>query len=204
MGKQKIKLEIARVEPSKTSPHGYVLILSEVSVKKNKKRILRIIIGAYEAQAIVIVLEKLRTSRPLTHELFKSFADSLNVKISEVLIHNFNEGVFYANIVFTDGGKSFELDSRTSDAIALALRSNAPIYTYEDILNVAGEPEDVLMFDLNTIIQKVEEIKSQSENKEYDNLSIVELQGMLDEAVENEDYELASKLRDEIKKHKNK
>ncbi len=203
MGKQKkIRLDIVRVEPSKATQHGYVLILAEDSLKKSQKRILRIVIGPFEAQAIVIALENLRTSRPLTHELFKIFANTLNVSVKEVIINKFQEGVFFASIVIFDGNKYFEIDSRTSDAVALALRFACPVYTYDEILKAAGEPEDLFDFEINPIMKS--EVKmTQTNNPEFDALAIEELQSLLDEAVDNENYELASKLRDVINK-KNK
>jgi hypothetical protein len=199
MKKNKIRLEISRVEPSKTSTHGYVLTLAEESTKKSKRRILRIIIGAFEAQSIVIAIENLKTSRPLTHELFKNFALALNVNISEIIINKFIEGVFYSLIIFNDGVNNYEIDSRTSDAIALALRFNAQIYTYEEILEAAGEPEEILEIDNNESNEK--QVEDNEENL-YKSISVEQLQKMLDEAVENENYELASKLRDEINKRK--
>ncbi|HRS54068.1 MAG TPA: bifunctional nuclease family protein [Bacteroidales bacterium] len=202
MGKNKIKLEISRIEPSKTSIQGYVLSLSEVEEKKsNKKRRLRIIIGPFEAQAIVIAIEKLKTSRPLTHELFKNFADTLGITIKEVIINRFIEGVFHSIILFSDGTKTFEVDSRTSDAVALAIRFNSPIYTYEEILNLAGEPDEVFEPKFESDIEQIDN-KIENENVELQYLSIEELQQLLNEAIEKEEYEKASKIRDEINKRK--
>ena len=131
---EKIRLEIVGMSYSQSQSGAYALILSE----REGKRRLPIIIGGFEAQAIAIELEKIKTPRPLTHDLFRSFSEAFNVVLSEVIINRFSEGVFYALLICSDGKKVREIDSRTSDAIALALRFNCPIYTYESIMATAG------------------------------------------------------------------
>ena len=131
---KKVKLEIVGLSYSQAQTGAYALVLGET---KGKRR-LPIIIGGFEAQAIAIELEKMTPSRPLTHDLFKSFAEGFNINVSEVLIYNLVDGIFFAKIITSDGSKEVEIDARTSDAIALAVRFNCPINTYEFILSQAG------------------------------------------------------------------
>jgi len=200
MGKKKIKMEVMHVGPGK-SQQGYVLSLIEIADSDKVRRKLPIVIGGYEAQAIVIALEKLQTSRPLVHELFQKFANTVNVKITEIIINKFSEGVFYALVLFSDGVDQFEIDARTSDAVALALRFNCPIYTYAEILNVAGVHEDS---GANALMRerKQEVIENSISEDEFGELSLEKLNELLKEAVENEDYEKASRIRDEINNRK--
>src|SRR3954468_5162664 len=145
---KKLKLEIIGLSYSQTQSGAYALVLGE---EKGKRR-LPIIIGAFEAQAIAIELENMTPSRPLTHDLFKSFASSFDIEIEEVIVFNLVEGVFYAKLVCNDGEKKVEIDARTSDAIAIAVRFNCPIYTYEFILSSAG-----ILLDENAPMEAVEE-----------------------------------------------
>ena len=131
---EKIKLDIAGLSYSQTQSGAYALVLSEVIGKRR----LPIIIGGFEAQAIAIELEKMTPSRPLTHDLFKNFADNFKINLVEVIIYNLVEGIFFARLICEQNGKEVEIDSRTSDAIALAVRFESPIYTYEFVLNSAG------------------------------------------------------------------
>ena len=131
---EKIRLEIIGMSYSQSQSGAYALILGE----RDGKRKLPIIIGGFEAQAIAIELEKIKTPRPLTHDLFKSFAEAFNIRVSEIIVNKFHEGVFYAVLICSDSETEIEIDSRTSDAIALALRFNCPIYTYENIMVAAG------------------------------------------------------------------
>src|SRR3972149_11519930 len=131
---KKVKLEIVGLSYSQTQTGAYALVLGE---SKGKRR-LPIIIGGFEAQAIAIQLEKMTPSRPLTHDLFKNFADTFNIKLKEVVIYNLVEGIFYAKLICDDHEKEIEIDARTSDAIALAVRFDCPIFTYEFILSAAG------------------------------------------------------------------
>jgi uncharacterized protein len=201
MGMEKIQLEIIGMSYSQSQSGAYALILGEM----NGKRRLPIIIGGFEAQSIAIELEKIKTPRPLTHDLFKSFATSFNIKINEVIINKFSEGVFYAVLVCTDGNIEMEIDSRTSDAIAIALRFLCPIYTFESIMASAGIMIDEDMEKSQTS-QKSPVVPSQSPEEEeevsFSQLSLAELREMLQSAVENEEYEKASKIRDELNKRK--
>ena len=198
---EKIQLEIIGMSYSQSQSGAYALILGEM----NGTRRLPIIIGGFEAQSIAIELEKIKTPRPLTHDLFKSFATSFNIKINEVIINKFSEGVFYAILVCTDGNIEMEIDSRTSDAIAIALRFLCPIYTFESIMATAGIMIDEEMEKTQTS-QKSSTIPSNAPEEEeevsFSQLSLVELREMLQSAVENEEYEKASRIRDELNKRK--
>jgi len=198
----KIELRILGISYTHSQTSAYALILAE----KDGLRRLPIIIGNFEAQSIAIELEKMKPSRPLTHDLFKAFAISFNIVVKEVVISKFEEGVFHAAITCTDGIKTDSIDARTSDAVALAIRFNAPIYTNEDVLNIAGI---VLESDLTEDKSKSEPIVDEKSDNDdiYNDLSyftLKELENMLKEAIENEEYEKASKIRDEIKIKKNK
>lgn len=189
----KIKLEIVGLSYSQTQSGAYALVLSEA----NGNRRLPIIIGGFEAQAIAIELEKMVPTRPLTHDLFKNFATSFNIEVKEVVIYNLVEGIFYSKLICERQGEITEIDARTSDAIAIGVRFNCPVYTFENILASAGimldeENMDQDEFDLE------DELETSSEKGGVSSLSIDELEAQLNEAIENEDYELASKLRDEI------
>ncbi len=187
----KIKLEIVGMSYSQSQSGAYALILGEVGGERR----LPIIIGGFEAQAIAIELEKMHPARPLTHDLFKRFAKTYKINIKEVIINKFDEGVFFSELVCDDGNGEKIIDSRTSDAVALSLRFNAPIYTYEPILAVAG----VVMDDEFEEKGGEEPIKEVEETK-YGEYTIKELKKMLDKAVEDEEYEKASLIRDEIKR----
>jgi hypothetical protein len=189
---EKIKLEIIGMSYSQSQSGAYALILGEM----NGKRRLPIIIGGFEAQSIAIELEKIKTPRPLTHDLFKSLATSFNITITEVIINKFSEGVFYAILVCNDGTNEMEIDSRTSDAIALALRFHCPIYTFENIMVSAGIMIDEEM-EKETSSKEVAS-RSQGDEMSFSQYSITELRQMLQTAVENEEYEKASSIRDEI------
>jgi bifunctional DNase/RNase len=193
---EKIRLEIIGMSYSQSQSGAYALILGE----KDGKRRLPIIIGGFEAQSIAIELEKIKTPRPLTHDLFKTFAESFAIHISEVIINKFSEGVFYAVILCTDGKKEMEIDSRTSDAIALALRFGCPVYTFESIMVAAG-----ILMEEDTETSKTEETsedESVTEVTSYSDHTLEDLNQMLQSAVENEEYEKAVRIRDEIKKRK--
>jgi bifunctional DNase/RNase len=189
----KVKLEIVGLSYSQTQSGAYALVLAEVGGKRS----LPIIIGGFEAQAIAIELEKMTPTRPLTHDLFKSFAISFGIKVKEIVIYNLSEGIFYAKLICEKEGQLSEIDARTSDAIALGVRFKCPIYTYENILDSAGVELDEnsdFTSDFDTDNEKIP-----SENS-LNNLSIEELQQQLNNALEDEEYELASKIRDEISK----
>jgi bifunctional DNase/RNase len=194
-----VRLDIKGISYSQTQSGAYALVLSEV----DGTRTLPIVIGAFEAQSIAIALEKeIKPPRPLTHDLFKSFADRFHIIIKQVIIHKLVDGVFYSSLICERDGIEEIIDTRTSDAIALATRFLAPIFTYENILDKAGvylklkeedeiDEENLVLGDL--IAETVEETT-------YDSETLEELNKQLDNAVEDEDYELAAKIRDEINK----
>jgi hypothetical protein len=188
----KVKLEIAGLSYSQTQSGAYALVLTEAGGKRS----LPIIIGGFEAQAIAIELEKMTPTRPLTHDLFKSFAVSFGISIKEVVIYNLNEGIFFAKLICEKDGVFSEIDARTSDAIALGVRFKCPIFTFENILASAG-----IIYDENAELQ-ADEVKDTPVSMEnpLTKMSIEELQKHLEEAVVEEDYEKASKIRDEINK----
>ncbi|WP_316839544.1 bifunctional nuclease family protein [Pedobacter gandavensis] len=197
---KKVKLEIIGLSYSQTQSGAYALVLGEV----NGRRRLPIIIGAFEAQAIAIEIEKMVPSRPLTHDLFKTFAQTYHVQITEVLIYNLVEGVFFAKLICTDGETIQEIDARTSDAIALAVRFNATIYTYEFILSSAGiviEGNDFLFLENMDNISKEqssEDMSTSIPGSNYKSLSTEELNQKLQEAIAEEAYEKAARIRDEL------
>ena len=199
-----IKLTIKGISYSQTQTGAYALVLSEME----GSRTLPIIIGAFEAQSIAIALEKeIRPPRPLTHDLFKTFSDRFSIEIKEVIIHKLIDGVFFSSLICKKDGVEEVIDARTSDAIAIAVRFQAPIFTYESILDKAGvflKIEDEL--GLNDL-SETEEISSEGEDLfELDTtslgskLSVSELNDQLDKAIADENYELAAKIRDEISK----
>lgn len=193
---KKLKLDIIGLSYSQTQSGAYALVLGEV----NGRRRLPIIIGSFEAQAIAIEIEKMTPSRPLTHDLFKSFADAYHINIQEVIIYNLVEGIFYSKLICNDGKKVLEIDARTSDAIALAVRFACPIHTYEFILASAGiiiEGNDFLFLDN---IEPIEEKPVMKDN--FGNYSSEELLTKLQEALTEEAYEKAASIRDELNKRK--
>jgi bifunctional DNase/RNase len=192
----KIRLEIIGMSYSQSQSGAYALILGE----HGGVRRLPIIIGGFEAQAIAVELEKMKPSRPLTHDLFKNFAEHYDVFIKEVIIDKFMEGVFFAKLICLQGDSESEIDARTSDAVALAIRFRCPIYTYENIMSEAG----IVMEDKAEELQENEDstMVGEPETEEYAQHKLEELEDMLQKAIENEEYEKASKLRDEINKRK--
>ncbi len=188
----RVKLNVLGLSYSQSQAGSYALILS------NEERNLRlpIIIGGFEAQAIAIEIENLKPPRPLTHDLFFNFASIYNVILKEVEIYKLEEGVFYSVLVFYDGKSIARIDARTSDAVALALRFKANIYTSIDIMNKAG----IVMNDEESRSKKKQKITKKS--KTFDSKSIGELEEMLAKAIEEENYEKASKIRDELNKRK--
>lgn len=191
---EKIKLEILGLSPSSSQTGSFALVLGE----EYGPRRLPIIIGMFEAQAIAIEIEKIEPNRPMTHDLFKSFARTFHYTVSEISITDIKEGVFFAKIHCSDGIKDTFVDARPSDAIAIGLRFNVPIYTYENVLSEAGisineTGKEDLLEDLE------EEVKPQKTFGELLRENPVEvLNNMLKEALENEEYEKAAKIRDEI------
>jgi bifunctional DNase/RNase len=199
---KKIRLDIIGLSYSQTQSGAYALILNE---SKGKRR-LPIIIGGFEAQAIAIEMENMKPSRPLTHDLFKNFADTFEIQLKEVIIYNLVEGIFYAKLICARDNNEVEIDARTSDAIALAVRFNCPIYTYEFILNSAGiiMEEEAAKAEGITPIETKKEVKATNPKEEEDvkKKSLEELKEMLHKALDREDYEKASKIRDEINRRK--
>jgi bifunctional DNase/RNase len=199
----KIKLNVLGISYSQTQSGAYALVLSE---EEGNRRI-PIIVGGFEAQAIAIELEGLAPPRPLTHDLFKNFAESYGIKLIEVNIHKLEDGVFFANILCDNGGQRIILDARTSDAIALALRFSCPIFTTDEIVEKAGI---VLDFEKGTDFdapapaqdkepeEKVEKSRKGAPPLDLSKKSMDELRSMLAESVSKEDYEKASEIRDEI------
>ena len=191
---EKIKLEIVGLSYSQTQSGAYALVLSEV----NGNRRLPIIIGGFEAQAIAIELEKMVPTRPLTHDLFKSFATSFDIQVKEVIVYKLIEGIFYYKLICEHSGTITEIDARTSDAIAIGVRFNCPVFTYESILSSAG-----ILLDENAIEGDeflAETVEEPSEEDLISTQTSEELETQLNQAIENEDYELASKIRDEIQR----
>ena len=196
----KIGLEIIGLSYSQTQSGAYALVLGE----KDGKRRIPIIIGGFEAQAIAIELENMTPSRPLTHDLFKTFASTFEIKIKEIIIYNLVEGIFFAKLVCEQNGKIVEIDARTSDSIALAVRFNCPVSTYEFILSSAGivlEEENTELGENELSNEEVTELIEEDPD-DVAKKPISDLEKMLDEAIRNEDYERASLIRDEINKRK--
>ncbi len=192
MSKKRVKLNILGLSYSQTQTGAYALVLAE----EGGERRIPIIIGSVEAQSIAIKLEGLAPPRPLTHDLFLNLATAFNVEIVEVVVYKLEEGIFYSELICKRESETLHIDSRTSDAVALALRFNCPIYTYDEIMDKAGI---VLDFDKDEDESLEIEVKGPKSSKEYTGSSLEELKAMLDDAVKKEDYEKASRIRDEIK-----
>ncbi|TPN85952.1 bifunctional nuclease family protein [Aquimarina algicola] len=200
-----VRLNIKGISYSQTQNGAYALILSEL----DGERKLPIVIGAFEAQSIAIALEKeIKPPRPLTHDLFKNFADRFEIVVKQVIIHKLVDGVFYSSVICERDKIEEIIDARTSDAIALALRFQAPIFTYKNILDQAGiylkvnpkkddesNPDSLLVDELVS-----DDLEVADKETNYKDLSLEELNKMLGQAVSNEDYELAARIRDEISK----
>lgn len=201
---KKILLEIVGLSYSQNQSGAYVLVLGENSGSRR----LPIVIGGFEAQAIAIELEKMTPTRPLTHDLFKSFATTFNINLKEVIIYNVVEGIFFAKLICSDGSKEFDIDARTSDAIALAVRFNCDIYTHESILKSAGialdgDMDSTILSENSKIAELHIEDSFQKDNAdEFKSKSSEELKNTLQWALENEKYEMASKIRDELNQRK--
>ncbi|MGV3504303.1 MAG: bifunctional nuclease domain-containing protein [Adhaeribacter sp.] len=199
---KKIPLEILGLSSSQSQTGSFALVLGE----KEGNRRLPIIIGMFEAQSIAIQIEKISPNRPLTHDLFKSFAQQVNVTIVEVLISDLKEGVFYSKIVCHDGEREFDLDARPSDAIAIGLRFGVPIYTVESVLSEAGiilsdleEEEEEETDEIETSVS-ASPARSEAGKTNLRDVSVDELNKLLEDALEKEDYERAAKIRDELNK----
>lgn len=187
----KIRLEILGLSSSQAQSGSFALVMGE----KGGSRRLPIIIGMFEAQAIAIEIERITPNRPMTHDLFRSLAEAFEIRLIEVVISDLREGIFYARLVCVSEDRKIEIDARPSDAIAIALRFNAPVYTYENILQDYGialsdEDED----------EAFQEARKPARPESLNDYSTEELQGLLNQALENEDYEKAAKIRDELGK----
>jgi len=192
---KKIELEIVALSHSITQTHSYAVVLGEV----NGLRRLPIVIGGFEAQAIAVALERMQPSRPLTHDLMKNFMNAFNVELMEIVINDLQEGIFYSKLVCVNEHDTVEIDSRTSDALALAVRFGCPIFTYDHILESAG----ILMEDTNKKKSDIPvEESSPATREELAKMSLDELQTLLNEVLEQEDYIRAIAIRDEINKRK--
>ncbi|SFE48203.1 bifunctional nuclease family protein [Thermoflexibacter ruber] len=189
---EKIRLEILGLSSSQSQQGSFALVLGE----EGRNRRLPIIIGMFEAQAIAIELEKITSNRPMTHDLFKSFAEAFNYNIHEIIISDLREGVFFAKIICSSNNsyRRIEIDSRPSDAIAIGLRFNVPIYTYEHILSEAG----IVLSDEEEDAPKRKSEKKASSSGSLKEYSTEELEELLQEALAEENYEKAAKIRDEI------
>ena len=205
MSLKKVRLEVIGLSYSQTQSGAYALVLGE---EKGKRR-LPIIIGGFEAQAIAIELEKMTPQRPLTHDLFKSFATSFGIQVKEVVIYKLVEGIFFAKIICNNSDKEVDIDARTSDAIALAVRFNCNIYTYDTILSSAGITIEEEEMDEKVGVEKTEKTDKSKKVKvekeegaagEFSHFNLQELHQLLSEAIDQEAYERASNIRDEIKK----
>ena len=194
---KKIELEIVALSHSITQTHSYAVVLGEL----NGLRRLPIVIGGFEAQAIAVALEHMQPSRPLTHDLMKNFMNAFNVELQEIIISDLQEGIFYSKLVCFSEHDTVEIDSRTSDALALAVRFACPVYTYEHILESAG----ILMEDSNPKKKKGEAVGVEETGTGREDLSLMslgDLENLLTEVLENEDYIRAIAIRDEMNKRK--
>lgn len=191
----KIKIEILGLSSSQSQTTGsFALVLGEVEGERR----LPIIIGMFEAQAIALEIEKIAPNRPMTHDLFKSFAHGFNYEVTEIIISDLKEGVFFAKIVCTDGIKTIEVDARPSDAIAIGVRFEVPFYTYEKVLSEAG----IILTEEDEILEEesTEPVEVEKKGDRIQDFSLDKLNEMLNEALAAEDYEKAANIRDEINK----
>lgn len=190
---KKLELDIVALSHSVTQSHNYAVVLGEV----NGSRRLPIVIGGFEAQAIAVAMEQMAPNRPLTHDLFKNTLEIFAVDLKEVVINNLLDGVFYAKLVCVKDGEEYEIDSRTSDAIAMAVRFDCPIYTFDFIMEAAGvELEESAEGDEPILKKKSAAVKK----GHYDQMSASALKKLLKDVIADEDYEKAAKIRDELNK----
>lgn len=199
---KKIELDIVALSHSVTQSHNYAVVLGE----QQGTRRLPIVIGGFEAQAIAVAMERMAPNRPLTHDLFKNALETFSIDLKEVIINNLLDGIFYARLVCERNGDVFEIDSRTSDALAMAVRFNCPIFTYEFILDAAGvvleEPEGTTTRASSTSRQRGTTKPKAAKGASLSTYSIEELNRLLEEVLNKEDYEQAAKIRDEITRRK--
>lgn len=190
---KKIELEIVALSHSITQTHSYAVVLGEV----NGLRRLPIVIGGFEAQAIAVALERMQPSRPLTHDLMKNFMMAFNIDLHEIIINDLQEGIFYSKLICSSDKDTIEIDSRTSDAVALAVRFGCPIYTYDNILDSAG-----ILMDEDEKKKKVVVTHSDEKSDDLKKMTVIELESMLNDVLEHEDYIKAASIRDEINRRK--
>ena len=201
---KKIELDIVALSHSVTQSHNYAVVLGE----QEGSRRLPIVIGGFEAQAIAVAMERMTPNRPLTHDLFKNALETFEVELKEIVINNLLDGIFYARLICEINGKTVEIDSRTSDALAMAVRFECPIYTYEFILDAAGvileeneENESTeAMAASNPLPSKSKKKKKVKKEGTLAQYSDDDLNQMLDDVLADEDYERAAEIRDEIKR----
>ncbi|MGN6568773.1 MAG: bifunctional nuclease family protein [Flavipsychrobacter sp.] len=201
---KKIELEIVALSHSITQTHSYAVVLGEV----NGLRRLPIVIGGFEAQAIAVALERMQPSRPLTHDLFANFMATFAIDLTEVIIYKLEEGIFFAKLICQSDGETVEIDSRTSDALALAVRANCRIYTYENILETAGlyldQTDNPAEGGSGEQKQTAPAISNPGVDKEMHNMSLEELNTLLQQVLEQEDYVRAITIRHEIHSRRKK
>ena len=195
---KKIELEIVALSHSITQTHSYAVVLGEI----NGIRRLPIVIGGFEAQAIAVALERMQPSRPLTHDLMKNFMLAFNVELHEIIISDLQEGIFYSKLVCFTDADTIEIDSRTSDALALAVRFGCPIYTYENILESAGIQMEDTTLKKRKGKQKPESATANLSGEDFSAMSLDQLQTLLNQVVEQEDYIKAISIRNEIESRK--
>lgn len=196
---KKIELEIIALSHSITQTHSYAVVLGEVFGQRR----LPIVIGGFEAQAIAVALEKMHPSRPLTHDLIKNFFNAFEIELIEIVINSLQEGIFYSKLVCSGtSGQTIEIDSRTSDALALAVRFGCPVYTYEDIMESASLVVEEELENDAAADSPAPVVNPPTAKDSLEYLSLEELQKMLDEVLENEDYIKAAAIRDEINRRK--
>ncbi|MDG1099978.1 MAG: DUF151 domain-containing protein [Saprospiraceae bacterium] len=195
---KKIELNIVALSHSVTQSHNYAVVLGELEGKRR----LPIVIGGFEAQAIAVAIENMTPNRPLTHDLFKNAFDGFNIVVKEVVINNLLDGIFYAQLVCEGPLGTVDVDSRTSDAIAMAVRYGCPIFTYEFIMENAGVVLDDKEEEEISGDSKTEKISKVNESDSYESYTVGALNKMLEDILNNEDYEKAAKIRDEINRRK--
>jgi hypothetical protein len=199
MSSKKLELEIVALSHSVTQSHSYAVVLGEV----NGVRKLPIVIGGFEAQAIAVALENMQPTRPLTHDLMKNMMVAFQLQLTEVLIHRIHEGIFYAKLICQSPLETIEIDSRTSDALALAVRFDTPIFTFENILDSAGlQMDETAPKEVGGDDDKKSKPKISSTKNDLSALSVADLQKMLEDVLEHEDYIRAAQIRDEINTRK--
>ena len=194
---KKVELDIIALSHSVTQSHSFAVVLGEVGGTRR----LPIVIGGFEAQAIAVALDNMKPSRPLTHDLIKTMCDTFDIELEYIYISKLLDGVFYSNLVCKRGEETFDVDSRTSDALALAVRFDCPIYVEESILMEAGVEADPNE-DLGDKEEASTELASTDAPANYNDMTLTELQNQLKSAIDNEDYELAARIRDVITKKK--